>query len=1255
MNNKNSKPLTLSRMDSKTFYLLAKQSFSWKVFVSLISIFLVSCSTSSVYYGKQDRNWNESAPVAENELVYSLYLIGDVGADTSKSGLVLNRVSAHLKNEATDKSGIVFLGDNIYPWGLHKKNSEYRAQDELRLNAQLDIVTDYNGKVVFIPGNHDWNHGRSDGLKYVKRQEKYVSKYLKKDDVFLPANGCPGPTEVELAPGLLLIVLDTQWWLHQFEKSSGEKDECDVRTTQELKKAFNDMLKKYRNQNIIVVGHHPLYSNGNHGGHFKLKDHLFPITASKYKKAYIPFPVIGSIYPLYRKFIGLNQDIPHPIYRKMKKDMEDVMNGFDNVVYVSGHEHNLQYTHNKSIHHIISGSGSKANSMNFNRDLSFGAIEKGYSKICYYENGETWLEAIIVDQETKEEKIAFRKLLYTKKGVAQTQNNVDTKVSYAGMFKKVSPDSTKIAKGLSKVLYGDLNRATWTAEISVPYLDIHKEKGGLTPIKKGGGMQTISLRMLGGDGKQYTLRGIKKSPEFIIDKKLRGTVAQDLIYDGFAGSHPYASAVVPYISKEAGVYYSDSKLVYVPKDPILGEYLEEFGGLFCILEQRPDNDVSDQANFGNSEKVMSFIQMNEKIHSKQTHKIDPAFGARTRLFDMLIGDFDRHDDQWRWAQIDTDSFTLYRPIPRDRDQAFFRGDGLGFYMTKWKWLLWYTQDFYGSAKDVIGLNQKGRHFDRSFLMEADRDVWIAQAEYIKANLSDQDIEDAVRKFPPEAFEIKGQDIIESLKIRRDELPSYAATYYKVLAKTVDVVATYEDDFFLINRKENGDVEVSVYARKKGKREKDKMFYHRVFKHSETKEIRLYGLDGKDEYQIKGESNKSILVRIIAGDSKDKITDESKVSGLRKMTLVYDEEGKSDVEKSPETKVTEMPARKMYDYDRLAFKYNRWKPVFSLGYNINDGFYIGPGFSQTFHGFKKNPYKFHHKFMANYTARPNGFNLFYDFHLVDAIGKGDLKGALTVNSPLAFQYFGATKGEVDEDSREYDVLMENYKFEPSLTFSSKSLANNLVFSANYNYVDFETETVPNVDAWELKAQQFIGGKVEYQFLNKDNELNPNNGMEFKLGGEYTRGITNTKVDFFRLNSSLSLFLPVKFIRNQTTLALRSGIATNIGDYAFFQSNFLSGFENFRGVRRNRYSGQSSNFNNAEIRMNLFKIRNYIVPLDIGAMAHFDVAKIWGGVNEDWQTSYGGGVFVSAIDAFMLFGTYSISNQDGLLVIGSKFLF
>jgi hypothetical protein len=1229
-----------------------------KVSFIAIVLFIASCAPSKVYYHKEAAQWDDTQLTAENELLFTLYMIGDAGGDTTKSSQNLNGLGARLDAADPEKSGVVFLGDNIYPEGLHKKSSPFRAQDEGRINAQLNILKEYDGEILFVPGNHDWDRQGPGGLTHVKREEQYIQEYLDKGNVFKPSHGCPGPEVIKLAPGLVVIAIDTQWWLHQFERPSGEKDGCDVRTPDELMVLFTDLLKKYRNQNVIVAGHHPLYSNGNHGGHFTGKDHLFPITAVRHE-AYIPFPFIGSIYPLYRKFLGHPQDITHPVYQDMKNKLVKAMNEYENVVYMAGHEHNLQYNQQSNIHHIISGSGSKVTHLKYDRNIEFGARQLGYSRLLYYDNGEMWLEFMLNDSETKLETIAFRKLLFTRAVVKNNPLANVVKRSYAGQFATVTPDPKLAAGSFKRVFAGDLNRDLWATPLKVPYLDIHFEKGGLTPIKKGGGMQTLSLRMQGADGHQYTLRGIQKNAAFLTEKNLRGTLAQDVIYDGMAGSHPYGSVAVPKIAEAAGVYYAPPRLVYIPKDSILGDYLEEFGGMFCLFEQRPDGNMSEEASFGKSKHVMGYSDAVAKMHGDYDHIVDKSYTLNARLFDMVIGDWDRHDDQWRWASFKKGKNTVYRPIPRDRDQVFFEFDGLVMNLVNRKWLIRKFQPFNDDIRDIYGQNFNARYFDRAFLTEANKKDWIKQAELLKTLLTDEAIEASIKDLPPEGFAVTGEEIIATLKARRDKLPEFAARYYEVLAKGVSVTGTLNDDYFDINRHDDGSVEVSIYPRKKGHKKKEKRFYHRVFQPDETKEIVLYGLDGNDEYQLKGKTKKSILVRIVGGFQNDHIEDKSEVTGLRKMTKIYETDGKNEIKKGPETSIKTMPEGNAYDYDRKDFVKNKMSPLVSIGFNANDGFYAGPGFKYTSFGFKKSPYKYFHKLTANRTTKSEGFNLYYEYDYIDVLGKADFAGMLSINEPLVYQFYGAGNESValTDDISQYNVRMSDYQFMPSLKYASKNNAQSVNLGFNMRMVEFEQGPDSNLDDDEAEGRRFIGGTLAYKVVNQDNMLNPARGIQFRATAAWNKSTQNSDIEYTKLAAELRLYLPITFVKKQTTVAIRTGMSTNYGDYAFFQANFLGGISNFRGVQRNRYSGQTSVYNNADLRISLFKVPNYVVPFDIGLLGHYDIARVWEENEESdhWHTSYGGGLFLNVLDYIMLVATYSISGNDRLLSIGTKFLF
>ncbi len=308
------------------------------------------------------------------DAAYKVYLIGDAGEDTIPGKALLL-----LKNEllANPKSTVVFLGDNVYPNGLKKDNKA----SVLHLESQLQILKEYKGQVYFIPGNHDWDAQRHNGLQTLKDQEEYVGAYLKKNssvknkdqETFLPANGLPGPATVMLDDHLRLIIMDSQWFLHFYKKNTiGTKKQTKVLFYKRLDSLLS--LAKANGEQVIIAAHHPMYSNGTHS-RFK-QPFRFLINCT-------PFQLFG-LCGLNRLF---SQDLPAPRYRRMRKDLLTTINGYENVVFASGHEHNLQFFKENSGRYIVSGSGSKLSHLKkrsrfnsvFQDDKASGFVELYYS------------------------------------------------------------------------------------------------------------------------------------------------------------------------------------------------------------------------------------------------------------------------------------------------------------------------------------------------------------------------------------------------------------------------------------------------------------------------------------------------------------------------------------------------------------------------------------------------------------------------------------------------------------------------------------------------------------------------------------------------------------------------------------------------------------------------------------------------------------------------------------------------------------
>ncbi|MCJ8166224.1 metallophosphoesterase [Pontibacter sp. E15-1] len=361
------------------------------------------------FYKLADLGWQRHTPSEGAELVHSVAMLGDIGAIALDGSDPVMQLFEKWQQKAGSASTAVFLGDNLYPIGLPEEGHRLRDVAETRLNLLLEHIDSFQGKGIFLSGNHDWLKGREGGYKQMLRQEEYVLAKLQDEDSYLPRHGCPGPVSLQLAEGLLLVVINTQWFVQRGEKPLGSKYGCPYTDIEEFFIAFNDLLRRNRHQRVLVAAHHPLYSNALHGGKFTMKQHIFPLTAA-HKRIYIPLPIFGSLYPFYRKFFGAYEDMSHRKYKKMRKRLLAIMHRYSNIIYVAGHDHNLQHFEVRQNHYIVSGSGSKTAFVKKGGKATFTLEELGFFVLNYYSNGEVWMEALaaaVPDQET----VVFRKKL----------------------------------------------------------------------------------------------------------------------------------------------------------------------------------------------------------------------------------------------------------------------------------------------------------------------------------------------------------------------------------------------------------------------------------------------------------------------------------------------------------------------------------------------------------------------------------------------------------------------------------------------------------------------------------------------------------------------------------------------------------------------------------------------------------------------------------------------------------------------------
>ncbi len=358
------------------------------------------------------------------------------------------------------------------------------------LDDQINAVKGTTAQAWFMPGNHDWNKGKRDGFNQILHQARYVESLQIPNIHFAPLEGCPGPVEVTLTEQITMLIIDSQWWFQQ-EGRPGETSDCDCKTNDELTLALKDALYRNRNKLVIFAAHHPFRTHGEHGGYFTFKQHLFPLTEVN-ENLYIPLPIIGSIYPLSRSWFGNIQDMPHPVYKKYIQSLDTLLNKHPYAIRVSGHEHTLQYMTENGQQHIVSGAGSKQSQVKYGKDTRFADEGTGFGVLDISINGNitlTFYSSLSKDSD---------QVLYTATLPAFKASGLEDKAVAVPDLPATHTTITAPyykANRFKKWLLGENYRKEWTTSITVPVFDMGKERGGLKPTKRGGGMQSRSLRL----------------------------------------------------------------------------------------------------------------------------------------------------------------------------------------------------------------------------------------------------------------------------------------------------------------------------------------------------------------------------------------------------------------------------------------------------------------------------------------------------------------------------------------------------------------------------------------------------------------------------------------------------------------------------------------------------------------------------------------------------------------------------------------
>ncbi len=843
-----------------------------------------------------------------------------------------------------------------------------------------------------------------------------------------------------------------------------------------------------------------------------------------------------------------------------------------------------------------------------------------------------------------------------------SQNNTPQK------FITVKPDSTYEAGWFWRFWLGDHWRDLWTTSVKVEVLNLREFDGGLLPIKKGGGLQTKSLRFKSKNGVTWKFRSLEKDPSKLLPPELRESVAEDLLKDQISSSNPFAPLVVSPILNAVGVLESKPRFMFLPDDSLLGRFRNEFKNQFGTIEIHPDDSGDEEENFEDAEDVKGTYKLFEHLEKDRDEKISSVEFLKARLVDILLGDWDRHMDQWRWAKLEINSEKVWYPIPRDRDQAFVKYDGILARLATY--FLPQLTSFDKDYPAIKSLTWNGRYLDRRILTEMDKHTWDSVTVYVCNQITDSLIDNAINHLPEKIFALTQQEVRTKLLNRRDHLPEISNEFYILTNEVADIFCSRKNDIVFVSRLSNYQTEVTVNKRDDKTYEgKGKKLFHKIFSNSFTNEIRIYLNDGNDVAIISGECEESPLLRVIGGEGNDELIDSSNVGGYylsvtpfrnnMNKTFYYDSD--------EETKITYSSGTCYDDFKNPSVKtvIEKYEPSVVdrgskiiiyplLSYNTDYGFVTDLNLILFNYDFRKDPFDQKHQVNISFATRFAKFSISYEGEFISTpTHKSIIRLNTLATQQYTIKYFGYgndTKYKSELDKREYyrvDQGIINVK--PELVYSVSNNMN-ILFGLSINHLNTNIKTDSllgrfRYDDYGSEELNLLGIHPALEFDFRDNQYFPLTGFYSKLYASYYPGVFNTRRVFSKYNFDIRSYFTLN-LKKQLTIALRAGGSKVIGMYPYYLGSGLGGSDNLRAYNKNRFSGDASLFGQIELRMYLGYLK-FIFNNKIGCNLFAETGRVFAHseISTKWHPSYGGGFWVSYLQNAIILSTYLAFSEEG----------
>lgn len=814
----------------------------------------------------------------------------------------------------------------------------------------------------------------------------------------------------------------------------------------------------------------------------------------------------------------------------------------------------------------------------------------------------------------------------------------------------------KIRGNFMEYFLGENYRKQWTDPLASDCFDLVAE--GYRIEKIGGSLRSPDFLLKDRQGRTFQLRPLKK--EIRIPDILRETIVENVLLDQQSSINPIGFLLAASLARVMGMPTEAPRLVYIDinQKSFLPWKEKEFPSGYYQLVHEPQNLMKnpESRNIGLLE-VVNTQEMVERLENGFGYTLDQAAYLKARLFDIMIGDWDRPKENWYWMVIQKETGKTIVPFPIDRETAFYTGDGVVSWWRKRKWINYKLQRYGEKLKRPEPMMIQSLSMDHRFTFALTKEDWDRIVNEVQQRMTPEALQQAIAALPVQMLPKDQEWLTKAFKKRSEELPRVAYQMRSFLRQSVDIVGSSGKDVFFIQSGPGSQMHVA-------QKRDNQIVFKEEYDSKLTKEIRIYGLNGDDDYRLNWKNYSPTKVRLIPGNGNDMInTFNEKV---KPKVYLYDD----DVSVKSLHGFTPNSYQPIYNdyYSQVnQRKLNLLSPVlFLASKNTDSGFVLGGGVRYFKEGFQREPWQSTNEIKANAAVDRAALNVLYIGTWFDFFGASDFQTEIDVGVPrFSGSFFGIGNATPNLDptkpedyywmkSRHLEALskitipiFQHISLIPQVQFRFRQyVIENTSFLNNPAENNLDAKLSPGSNANIDNLNYYLGAGAAFDYRSDDAISGPVKKRTIRAQARwmFQQGLAKEDPRFQTLdvNGGLTGF----FRKSKTQWKVNFGFGQNFGDWEFFDAQFLGQGQNLRGFFLNRFAGSSRLYDSIEINQSLLFKKTPIIT-DYGLGGFFDHGRVFfsSDPNADlWHKGVGAQAWVTLLNSVAFKVAYSHAIMD-----------